>query len=325
MFDVGENFLSPRDLLQKNGFCLNGPRISDTTKFIVLCLNLPQSVDAIKERAGISGHFYDQILDKLYHGIVAMRSIADDCGAIIGMIDAACSKTLEFEAVIESKLPRLFHLLALLRDNRSPETESEIRALNAQLIILANSAQRDSQAIDIGPVIQAWKNNQQFMKDVYNEFIKRMNDPQVQRIMEAVLGARDVHGLEKLKAWMEKLNAQTGPAMTDLGYLRGQFSLSFPFHNPCKILLFVDGREALSFRWCLLTSLEGSWQVVGQDASVLEEFLREPHSPMVDRVLKIEQALLLRKWRHVKDEATKLREEHLKQAVIDIDRAHRLQ
>lgn len=80
---VDQNFLSPRDLLLNGQICLDGPLISDATKFAVECLNLPQSVDAICERAGITRDVYNQyadILNQLFKGFNAMFEIADDFG-----------------------------------------------------------------------------------------------------------------------------------------------------------------------------------------------------------------------------------------------------
>jgi hypothetical protein len=80
---VDQHFLSPRDLLQNGQICLDGPLISDATKFAVECLNLPQSVNAICERAGITRDVYNHyadILNKLFKGFNAMFEIADDFG-----------------------------------------------------------------------------------------------------------------------------------------------------------------------------------------------------------------------------------------------------
>lgn len=83
MATVDQHFLSPRDLLQNGRICLDGPLISDATKFAVECLNLPQSVDAICERAGITKEVYNQyadILNNLFKGFNSMFAIADDFG-----------------------------------------------------------------------------------------------------------------------------------------------------------------------------------------------------------------------------------------------------
>jgi hypothetical protein len=83
MTTVDQRFLSVRDLLQDGRICLDGPLISDATKFAVECLNLPQSVDTICERAGITRDVYNHyadILNNLFKGFNTMFEIADDFG-----------------------------------------------------------------------------------------------------------------------------------------------------------------------------------------------------------------------------------------------------
>ncbi|KAJ5592211.1 hypothetical protein N7537_009115 [Penicillium hordei] len=289
MTTVDQRFLSVRDLLQDGRICLDGPLISDATKFAVECLNLPQSVDTICERAGITRDVYNHyadILNNLFKGFNTMFEIADDFGAIIKTVDAACKKTLEFAAKAQSDFPSLFDLFRQLRDKPTPEVKEKLNKLTMELIVSANTASRTSGSISLAGVINAWNDNREYLRGMYADLVKRMQDPSLQEILEKLLNIHGgIVGLDNLKKWIESLDEHTGKAVKDLEYFRG------------------------------------SWEAIDTDATTLQEFLYDPHSPKVEVFLRVELAHLLLGWKDVTDEINKLIEEHLQSAVEAIDHA----
>ncbi|GFF40815.1 hypothetical protein IFM46972_06339 [Aspergillus udagawae] len=289
MTTVDRHFLSPRDLLQNRRICLDGPLISDATRFAVECLNLPQSVDAICERAGITHEVYKHyadILNKLFKGFIAMFEIADDFGAIIKTLDAACKETLYFAAKAPLDFPSLFNLFREIRDHPSPEVQGKLKKLTMELIFSANTATRTANSVSLTGVVNAWNDNRVYLRGVYEDLVKRMQDPKLQEIVEKLLKIHGgIVGLDNLKKWIEHLDEQTGKATKDLGYFRG------------------------------------AWQAVDKDSTSLQDFLYDPHKPEVDEFLKVELASLLEGWEAVTKEVNKLRAEHLQSAVEAIDGA----
>lgn len=91
-----------------------------------------------------------------------------------------------------------------------------------ELIVSANIATRTANSISLAGVINAWNDNRIYLRGVYADLVKRMQDPKVKGILEKLLNIHGgITGLDNLKKWIESLDAQTGKAVKDLGYFRG--------------------------------------------------------------------------------------------------------
>jgi hypothetical protein len=117
----------------------------------------------------------------------------------------------------------LFDLFRQLRDKPTPEVKEKLNKLTMELIVSANTASRTSGSISLAGVINAWNDNREYLRGMYADLVKRMQDPSLQEILEKLLNIHGgIVGLDNLKKWIESLDEHTGKAVKDLEYFRGQ-------------------------------------------------------------------------------------------------------
>ncbi|KAF3482828.1 uncharacterized protein GIQ15_02152 [Arthroderma uncinatum] len=280
---VDKNFLSPRDIVHDGQVCLNGPRIMNGTKFAIACLNLPQSVSGIRERAHIDDKTYNHYADillKLLKVFVRMFEIADDFRNTVNVLNTACSNTQDFAKLAESTFPELFDCFSKYRKSPTTEMHDKINKINMECIVSANIATRNAGLIGIGGLVRDWQSEQQDLQNVYRELIERMKAAEFMQIIEKLFGiSGGISGLENLKTWVEELDTEAGSAINDL------------------------------------KAFEGSWHAIDSDSIALQELLQDPHSKDTDRLLQVELAHLLEGWKTVKSKVEELQQEFIQKAL----------
>ena len=100
--------------------------------------------------------------------------------------------------------------------------QGKLNKLTMELIVSANTATRTANSVSLTGVVNAWDDNRVYLRGVYEDLVKRMQDPKLQEILEKLLKIHGgIVGLDNLKKWIEHLDEQTGKATKDLGYFRG--------------------------------------------------------------------------------------------------------
>lgn len=71
-----------------------------------------------------------------------------------------------------------------------------------ELIVLANIATRTANSVSLMGVVNAWNDNRVYLRGIYADLVKRMQDPKVQDILEKLLKIHGgIVGLENLKVY----------------------------------------------------------------------------------------------------------------------------
>jgi hypothetical protein len=80
--------------------------------------------------------------------------------------------------------------------------QAELHKLIMELIVLANIATRTANSVSLMGVVNAWNDNRVYLRGIYADLVKRMQDPKVQDILEKLLKIHGgIVGLENLKVY----------------------------------------------------------------------------------------------------------------------------